>query len=151
MRRGGRHRLLIGAALAVVPILQIGPAGCGSEERAFTAEGFIDEMNARGAALALGPEITSESGDAAAYGVTLTDLASSATGEGSSPSGPPKDAAVLVLSDADAARDEFDDCERTTSFTCFRAANIVLRIEDLESADRARITTALESIETVDG
>ena len=123
-------------------------AACGGE-RTFTAQEFIDEMNDNGAALALGPVLTTNSDGVDIYSVSLTEIS---TGVGSPPkpvpAGTPGNGSMLILDGADAARSEFARCEQSPELTCFRAANAVLRFQALQGGDQARITTAIEAIGT---
>lgn len=141
-------RLTLGsfAARLAPPLLLIAllAGGCGSE-RKLTAQEFVDEMNANGAALRLGPVITQNPDGADVNEVTLTRTAPAATGEGSKPTAS-GGATLLVLADSSAAGDEFDRCQGAPALTCFRAANVVLRVEDLQPTDQARLTTAIESL-----
>jgi hypothetical protein len=124
---------------------------CGGE-RTFTAQEFIDEMNDNGAALALGPVLTTNPDGIDIYSISLTEIS---TGVGSPPKpvpeGAPGSGSMLVLDDADAARSEFARCEQSPELTCFRAANAVLRFQALQGGDQARITTAIQAIETEPG
>ncbi len=96
----------------------------------------------------LGPVIATNPDEVDVIQVSFTDTAQSATGAGSDAemaiaNG---DATLLVFDGADEARDEFTRCEEAPSLTCFRAANAVLRVEDLQPSERARITTAIEGV-----
>lgn len=126
-------------------------SACGGE-RTFSAQDFIDEMNDHGAALALGPVLTTNPDGVDIYSISLTELS---TGVGSPPQavpeGVPGSGSMLILDDADGARSEFDRCEQSPELTCFRAANAILRLQALEGADQARIVTAIEAIETKPG
>ena len=53
---------------------------------------------------------------------------------------------MIVASDADSAGAEFDHCETAADLTCFRAANVVLRFEGMDAADRARISGAVSAL-----
>ena len=123
-------------------------SACGGE-RTFNAREFIDEMNDHGAALALGPVLTTNPDGVDIYSISLTELS---TGVGSAPQavpeGVPGSGSMLILDDADGARSEFARCEQSPELTCFRAANVVLRFQALEGGDQARIVTAIEAIET---
>ncbi len=133
--------ILIGLATSLTMV------ACGGEHE-FTAQGFIDEMNDNGAALALGPALTKNPDGADVYTVSLTEFAPSAVGQEPPPTDVHGAATLLIVDDSDAAREEFDRCERAPILTCFRASNAVLRVEDLPPADQARITTALEALAT---
>lgn len=120
-------------------------AGCGEEKR-FTANGFIRALNDHGAKLALGPVLATTADGTAVREITITEPAPSATGEGADASVASGAAAILVFEGSGDAEDEFDRCDGTPALTCFRAANVVLRIEDLQPSDRARLTTAIEAL-----
>jgi hypothetical protein len=146
---GRRIRPVI-PALALALALSL--AGCGSDEHHFTSEEFIEAINAEGAGVALGPAIaTTEDGievHEVSFTVATTGVGSPAIG---TPPGEHGSGSLLVLGDADAARAEFEDCESVEELTCFRAANTVLRFEEMDGADQARIVTSLEAIQTEGG
>lgn len=126
-------------------------AACGGE-RTFTAQEFIDDMNDNGAALALGPVLTTNSDGVDIYSVSLTEISTGVSSPPKpAPSGGPGSGSMLILDDADGARSEFARCERSPELTCFRAANAVLRFQALQGGDQARITTAIQAIETEPG
>lgn len=119
---------------------------CGSGERTFDTEGFLEEINAQGAQLELGPVLTTRSDGVDIHvlgfsgGSPDSQLHSSDTGS----------ATMLVMDDSAAAQEEFDRCNSSATLTCFRAANVVLRFEEMSAADRARIVGAVEGIATPD-
>jgi hypothetical protein len=138
-----RFRVALAAA-AAASSLALG-AGCGGDqERYFTAADFVDQMNQNGASLKLG-RLISEDGDTEVNAVKIQGTAPSATGEGAKlkPSGT---ATVLVLGDAEAASDEYDRCSGSAATTCFRAANVLLRVEHIQPTDQAELTTAVEAM-----
>lgn len=146
-RRIRSQRAAWSAALIAIALL----AGCGDDgERQFTPVSFISEVNAQGAALNLGSVLTTSEAGVDVYTVTFAALAPPSTGEGRS-SATRGSGTLLVLENADAARTEYERCTGAPVLTCFRAANAVLRFEDLEPADQARLVTALEALETVSG
>lgn len=125
-------------------------AACGgSEERVFDAQELVTEIDEQGAGVALGPVMTTTPDGAEVYAITFTEQSE---GVGAPIEQTPTGAGggtMLIAADTDAARDEFERCEQTGSLTCFRAANAILRFEQLEGADQARLSTALESIATI--
>lgn len=126
-------------------------AGCGgNDERQFTPQSFVDEINAEGAAVALGDVLTTSEQGVEIYTVTFTEAAVGVTGEGRVGADEHGSGALLILEDAGAAMEEYDRCQPAPALTCFRAANAVLRFEDLEPADQARVVSALETIATVE-
>ena len=132
----------IAASTAFMALVAV---GCGGEKE-FTATGFIDAMNDHGATLTLGPVLTTNPDGIDVNQVSFSETAPSATGAGAQTEGENGDATLLIFDDADNARSEFDRCEDAPALTCFRAANAVLRVEDLQPSDRARITTAIEGV-----
>lgn len=135
----------LAAALISASVAAVVVASCG-QETTFTAEGFVTEMNDHGAALALGPPLTSNADGAEVFTVTITDAAPSVTGEEFPNDSSHGAATLLILEETGSAEDEFTRCERAADLTCFRAANAVLRVQGLEGADQARISTALQGI-----
>jgi hypothetical protein len=135
------------AALALAVALAALVAGCGGgeEERTLTPREFIREMNANGAALKLGPVLTQSADGVDVNEVTIAKTAPTPTGEGSRPAASGS-ATLLALPDADAARDEYERCQAGTLLSCYRAANIVLRIESLQPTDRAALTAAISAL-----
>lgn len=118
-------------------------AGCG--ERDFDAPDLVDELNAAGAGLELGEEIS------ATEGTTVTTV-NFAEAEGEEPHAggdhEHTEGAVVVLDDAEAASAEFTRCESAVDFICFRAANAVLRFAGITPEEQARMTAAVSSLET---
>ncbi len=146
IRRPGR---LARAALLSLPALALLGSGCGGDKE-FTAAGFIKAMNAHGATLKLGPVLATNPDGIAVHAVEFTATAPSATGEGAGTEDA-NGAATLLIFDGDGdAEDEFARCEAGPALTCYRAANAVLRIADLQPSDRARITTAIEGVAGAD-
>ena len=139
MDRLGTKLLAVLAGLGLAAV-----SGCGGEKR-FTTEEFVDAINAEGAAVVLGPVISTNEDGVEIRSVTLSETEPSPTGAEGEVHG---SGAVLVLDDAGEAREELARCETAPSLVCFRAANAILRFEDLFPEDQARITTALQSIAT---
>lgn len=136
-----RTRLVATLAVGVAAAI----AGCGSEKQ-YTPEEFIDAMNDHGAALALGPVLTTNPDGVDVHQVEFTQVAPSATGEGAGSDIANGSATLLVFDGTGEAEDEFDRCNGAPALTCFRAANAVLRVEELQPSDRARLTTAVQGI-----
>jgi hypothetical protein len=127
--------LLAGAGLAI--------AACGGE-RGFDAEAIVEEMNAKGAELAVGEELPSTE---AGVEVRVIEVG----GAEPSPSGETAAGTVVVLDDAEAASAEFGRCQAAISFVCFRAANTVLRFTNLDRAQQEQLSAALREIEAGSG
>ncbi|MFN8152187.1 MAG: hypothetical protein U0R24_13820 [Solirubrobacterales bacterium] len=135
--------LTAAVAFAIAAVAVLG--GCGGEKE-FTPESFIDAMNDNGATLELGPVLTTNPDGIEVHEVSFASVAPSATGEGEETEGENGAASLLVFDGADDARDEFERCNAAPALTCFRAANAVLRVENLQPSDRARITTAIQGL-----
>lgn len=133
------------ATLLSLPALTL-LGGCGGDEKQFTAAGFINALNANGATLKLGPVLATNPAGVEVHAVKFTATAPSATGEGAGTERANGEATLLVFDGSGDAEDEFDRCESLPTLTCFRAANAVLRVADLQPSDRARITTAVEGV-----
>jgi len=139
---GARRSLALAAA--AVTLLAAG-CGDGEEERTMSARDFVSEMNQAGAALKLGPVLTQNADGLDITEVTIKRTAPTPTGEGQdlAPSG---DATLIVLADAEEAKGEYDRCQGAPSLSCYRAANVVLRVEDLQPTDRALLTSAISQL-----
>ena len=134
--------------LAAVPLVAAALAGCGENgERVFTLDEFVDEVNAEGAGVEVGPVITTSEDGVEVRSLTLT-------GETLSPTGSARDTeephggngAILVLENAELAETELDRCQPAPALTCFRAANVVIRFEDMLPEDQARISIAVQGL-----
>lgn len=118
-------------------------SGCGSGERTFTPEEFVEAIDEQGGQLALGEVLTTRSDGVEVHVLRFsgdpedTQLHDRGTG----------DATMIVLEDSGQAKDEFARCEAAPLLTCFRAANVVLRFEDMGAADRARVVGAVEGLD----
>jgi hypothetical protein len=129
-------------ALLALPLLLALLGACGGE-KTFSEEEFIEAVNSEGAALELGEVITTNQDGVDVRAVSFSEDATSPTGaEGGVHGG----GTMLVLPDAGAATEELDRCETAPSLTCFRAANVVLRFEEIFPEEQARVTAAFEAI-----
>ncbi len=135
----GPGRKGTGAVLTAVLVATV--AGCGGGERTFDAAELAEELNGAGAELVLGPVLTTNPDGLDVISVFVADPAS----EGDLGAG-----TMVLLDDADVARAEFARCETTASLFCYRAANGVLRFEELLPAGQAQLEAALAGIETVE-
>lgn len=133
------------AGFGVVALLAAGCGGGGEE--VYTAEEFVESINAHGASVTLGPVLTTNSDGVEILSVTLSELAAqpaSAGVEGDNHGS----GAVIVLEDSAEANAEFERCQGSLSLICFRAANSVLRFEGLFPAEQERITSSIEALAT---
>ena len=113
--------------------------GCGGD-RNFTAQELVDEVNAEGASLELGPELQTIEGDTRTYAVEFahpTEDRFESHGGGS----------LTIAETAEAGMTEYQRCEDAASLVCYRAANAVLFFEDGASAgDLARVDAAIRAL-----
>ena len=137
-----RRAIALGALAFALPA-----SGCGGgeEEHRFTAREFIAEMNRNGAQLKLGPVLTENEDGVDVNQVTIARTAPTPTGEGTKPL-PSGSATLLVLADAEEAGAEYDRCQGASTLSCYRAANVILRVEDLQPTDRALLTAAISDL-----
>ena len=120
MRARARHaRGAAGAALAIVALAL---AGCG-DDRNFTAEEFVEEVNGEGVKLELGRELLTDREDQALYAVELPQVARLPGGEGHA------GGSMSVSDDSDGADQELASCEAAADLLCYRAANVVVVLE----------------------
>lgn len=123
---GARHGF---AALALIGVL----AGCGGDgETTFDAEGFVAAVNAGGAGLELGDELPNTQ-----EGVEVREVKVTRAGGGS----------IVVAADEEAGRAEHTRCEAAVTLLCYRAANVVLLLEDeLAPPERMRLEAAFTAL-----
>jgi hypothetical protein len=112
-------------------------AGCGGdEELRFSADEFVTEANARGAALELGAPLTTSREETEIHELVLA-------GEegGEAPHG---GGSLTVTADSHAGLREYRRCEAATTLLCFRANNVVVALEgELAEQEIATIELAL--------
>jgi hypothetical protein len=129
-------------------------AGCGSDERSFSAEEFVAEANRNGARLELGvPLSASDTGD---------ELYALEVGHGDEPvkqQGLPEDAggsepehaggSLRVSESAEDAEAEYNRCEGAVTLLCYRAANVVVILEEgAEPGDLRAVESAIRALES---
>lgn len=125
-------RLVLPCALAAAAL-----AACGGD-RTFEAQEFIDEANAQGAGLELGEELSSSGTDTEVFSVALASSATQVSGGGS----------LAVAEDAEGGEAEFARCESAATLVCYRAANVVLRLEEVSPEQRAQLDEAFTKLES---
>ncbi len=141
VRPSGSRRL---AALVCCAALAF--AACGSGERSFSAEDFVEEANAQGANLSLGEPLEAAQPDAEIYALRLGNPA-----KGSEPPalGEEYGSGSLRVEDSpDAAEAEYARCAQAELF-CYRAANIVLVFEqDADAEALAELAQAIRALKS---
>lgn len=119
--------------------------GCGGE-RTFSGEELVAELNTSGAEVALGEPLASSQESIEVYGLTFAEP-SSATEPGEQHGG----GSLTVTDDVEAARAEFAQCEGAVTLLCYRAANVVIVLEDSATkADTSRLEGAIRNLEASD-
>jgi hypothetical protein len=138
---GAKAALLL--ALAATGGALVGCEG----ERSFSAEEFVEAANERGAGLELGEPLLATDPEAEVYAVRLAEDADHegepATGEAEVGHGHGGGSLIVAGSDAEALA-EYRRCEGAVTIHCYRAANVVLRVEadDPAELDRLRVAVA---------
>jgi hypothetical protein len=132
---------LAAAATLLIAVAALVAVGCGEEH--FSASGFIDAANEQGAELDLGERLATNPAGEEVYPIATASPAGEPNPqlEGGGSKG-----TMIVADDAGSAGDEFDRCDRSADLTCYRAANVVLRFEAMDAADRARISGAVSAL-----
>jgi hypothetical protein len=124
--------------------------GCGDKAE-FTADELVAEVNARGAQVRLGEQLTTSQEDVELYALRLA-------GAGAVPAAPSGDAGsapvdvhgggtLTITESDDAALAEYERCESAVSLVCYRAANAVLIFEGaVPNQDLDRIEAAVRAM-----
>jgi len=129
--------------------------GCGDGEKPYTPEEFVQEANANGAGIALGGPLDSAT-ELEIYDVQV-DLGVAPPDESASSGGSQRlpgaahthgGGSLAVAPGIEEAESEHERCEVAPSLVCYRAANVVLRLEEPPPADQARIDAAIATMST---
>jgi hypothetical protein len=149
-RRASPRAYLVLFTVAAAALL----AGCGSDERSFSADEFVAEANRNGAHLELGvPLSTSDTGD------ELYALEVGSSDEPVKEQGLPEDHGELehehaggslrVSDSTEDAEAEYSRCEGAATLLCYRAANVVVILEEgAEPRDLRALETAIRAMES---
>ena len=128
--------------LPALILLALVAAACGGE-RTFEPDEFIDEANAEGAGLVLGPPLTSIEEGVDVFQVSFGE-------PGTAPAAgahPQTGGSMIITEDAGSAREEWERCESTVSLTCYRAANVVLYFDTGPTDEHvARVDAAIRAL-----
>jgi hypothetical protein len=120
----------LSATLGAVILLAL--AACGSDDRSFSAEEFVEQAEANGMTLKLGESLTTDQEDLELFALRL---AGGGTGT------------LAIADDADAGLAEYERCESAASLFCFRAANAVLVFDsEVPNQDLARVEAAVRAM-----
>lgn len=114
-----------GNGVAIVAISAIALAAC-SSERTFTAQEFVDEVNAEGVELRLGEELFTEGEDKELYALELEPVAQlpGEDGEAGHTGG-----SLSVYEDTGGADGEIEACQAAADLLCYQAGNVVVVLE----------------------
>ncbi len=121
MRGLSRH----GVGLVCLALLTL--AAC-AKERTFSAEEFVEEVNAEGVELSLGGELSTVEPEAELYVVELEPLVGAPPvpgEEGHAHTG----GSLAVYEDTAGASGRLEDCRNAADLLCYQAANVVVILE----------------------
>lgn len=136
-----KTRRIVVVAVVAVLVSQ----GCGAAEPKFNAEGFLEEVNAGGAGLALGEPLESVRENVTSYELNFKDPGEIAGT--TAPAAAHGGGTLQVTANSEAGAAEFERCEGAVSLVCFRAANVVFYFgEELAPAELARLAGALRQL-----
>lgn len=112
---------------AVLAGMTLVVGGC-TEERTFSAEEFVEEVNAQGVEMHLGEELSTTEADAELHAVELEPLigAPEVSGEEEHAHA---GGSLAVYDDTAAAEDRLEECEAAADLLCYQAANVVVILE----------------------
>ena len=137
---GGAKRLAL-LALAAAAV-----TGCGSEAT-LSASDFIDRIKAEGVSIELGPRLAARGDADELYAVTLPPLPGAPAPPPGSESAPGASGSLYVFGDTGAAEDQLKACEAAAGLLCYRAANIVVILDEESSRLEAqRLAVAVKRL-----
>ena len=122
MRTRSRQGL---GGLAATAFAAAAIAGCGSE-KTFTAEEFVDGINAEGVELRLGEPLLTDDESQELYAVALEPVSALPGSEGGSGD---IGGSLSVSEDGSGADQEMASCENSADLLCYRASNVVVVLE----------------------
>jgi hypothetical protein len=127
--------------------------GCGSSDREFTAEEFVQEVSAQGAPMELGQPLSTADADAELYAVEVREEPDAHQGEPEHEEGEAghehSGGSLKITDSADAGEEEFRRCEQAVTLLCFRAANAVLIFEqEADPEFLGKLAVAMRGLES---
>ena len=108
-------------------------AGCGSSSRTLTASEFIDRINAEGVSIILGQQLSTSGGADELHEVRLPALPGEPKPPPDSEAEPGASGSLYVFNDVGGAEDQVEACQASAGLLCFRAANIVVVLDEQSS------------------
>jgi hypothetical protein len=126
-------------ALALATVL----LGCG--EKTLSAKEFVDAVREEGVELALDEELFfTEDEDKELYGLEVQPLRGAGAGAGGHQAH--TSGSLAVYDEVDQAREGLEQCRSSADLVCYRAANIVVILED-NSIEAQRLAVAIGRLE----
>lgn len=134
----------LGAIAATLFAAGTGALGCGGEHT-FSAQEFVDKINAEGVELSLGEELFTDEEGKELYDLRLEPVpgpSAEAGGEGEHQ----HDAGSLsVHDDTEGADGEFESCQVAADLLCYQAANVVVVLQG-SGIEAERLAVAIERL-----
>jgi hypothetical protein len=107
-------------------------AGCRSEQT-LTASEFIDRVNAEGVSIELGRKLTTGGSAEELYAVSLPPLPGEPEPPPGSEAEPGASGSLYVFDDRGGAEEQLKACRASAGLICYRAANIVVVLDEESS------------------
>ena len=121
-------------------------AGCG-DEKTFTGSEFVAEVNEQGVTLRLGRQLAAGGDADQVYAVTLPRLRGEpAPPPGEEGGGHGPNGTLYVYGDSGGAGDELDACRASGGLLCFRAANVVVVLDEQSGLEAQRLGLAIRRL-----
>jgi hypothetical protein len=111
-----------------VAVPAVALAGCGSQ-KTFTASDFVGKVKAQGVSLHLGRQLATQGGAKQLYAITLPRLPGEPAPPPDEEGGRGPNGSLYVYDDADGAGNELRACRASQGLLCFRAANVVVVLD----------------------
>jgi hypothetical protein len=128
----------------------VGLAGCGGEQKTFSASEFIDEVNAQGVEIRLGRPLQGGEGREL-HEITLAQLPGlppPAPGEHEEEHATEEGVGgtLYVFDDTGAAEEQLAACRNSGGLVCYRAENVVVLFEEA-GIEAQRLAVAIQRLE----
>ena len=128
---------------AAVPLLAL--AGCGGNERTFTAAEFVDRINEQGVEMTLGQRLSSEGSVKELFGVTIAPLPGEPPPAPDDENGAGITGSLYVYEDTGGADDQMRACADSGGLLCYQASNVVVVLEE-GGLGAARLAAAIRKL-----
>jgi hypothetical protein len=114
-----------GTCAAVLAVGAIALGGCGGEET-MTKEEFVQSIREQGVEIELGRELLTTEAGKELHAIQLKPLSPNLPGDVEAHTG----GSLAVHDDIDGAEAGFERCQASADLLCYRAANVVVVLED---------------------